>query len=520
MNNKNGQAYLPLYFGLVLAVGMFIGYRISKNTYGGYSVKANSAYQVQEAKDIIHQYYVDNLSKDSLNNAAITQLIDQLDPHSMYIPPAMQEDAIRDVRGHFKGLGIEYLTFNDTFNLVQVVENSPAAKAGFLVADKIIAVNNKNFTGKNCIADSMRATIRNNSKALSFTINREGKNLTINAVPDLIILSSIDNAALLTKDIGYIKITGFSELTYEDCMKQIEQLLKQGMQHLVFDLRGNGGGLLEEAVQLSDMLVGGQQLLCKTVGAHSKEVNYYTKVDGIFEKEQNKIVVLIDEFTASAAELLAGTLQDLDRGYIIGKRSFGKGLVMQDFNLTNGGIIRLTTSRFYLPSGRCIQKPYSMGNKDNYELEALARHMYANDSTNLTNGKPYKTLKGKVVYGGVGIVPDLVVQNEGLVALHNKEDNNKLVFGFYQYQKNNLNQYATAPEYLKNYRASAADFAWLKNNIKEDSTITQLDGLQEAKILNDLALRITKFKWQKAGYYQALQYSDRAIAAAVNYLNQ
>jgi carboxyl-terminal processing protease len=516
--NKQVTNWLPFIFSAILAISLFYSFTIVRKVKGNF-LQSTYYSPVFEASEIIEQFYVDSIQKKDFEASTIEAMVDKLDPHSVYIPPHLQEDAIKEVKGHFKGLGIAYDNFNDTLHIVQVLAGSPAAIAGIQIADKIITVNGKSFTGNACVPDSVRAVIKQNATVQLGVIQyNQLKNISV--TPQMVLVPSIDNASMLTDNIGYIKIDAFTDFTYEDCMKGIEELLAKKMKHLIIDLRGNGGGLLEEAVSIIDMLVGGEKVICTIKGAHSKEIPYTTKRDGIFENENQKIVVLVNELTASASECMAGALQDLDRAYIIGTRTFGKGLVMEDYTLKNKGVLRLTTGRYYLPSGRCIQKPYKKGEKEPYEEEIITRiKNNISDSSGLqkTNEKLFKTALGRTVYEQEGITPDLIVKDNMQYALLDGHgfNMNKLAYKYYLTFLQ-PNKAANETDFIKNYVANNAELNWLTNQINTRALDIHKEALPT--LLKQIVLHSTLIKWSKESYYKSLVHVDKPLQAAVNYL--
>lgn len=408
MVSKNRHFGLPILLSLILSLGIFIGYTLRSYSGSNTFLEQNNKNTVQEVLEIIENKYVDTVSVDSINQITINELLSHLDPHSVYIPPQQVQFYNNELAGNFVGIGIEFQIINDTLYVAQVLNNSPASKAGIAVGDKIIAVNDTTvIAGKNMNSDEIRALLLGNAGSrvnVSFIRNNSLKKITITR--DKIPVISIDAAYKLNPNTGYIKISKFAELTYEEFMQSLEKLQKEKIENLVLDLRDNGGGLLNEAVDIADEFLSDNKLIVYTEGAHSKRYNYTCKRPGLFEK--GKLIVLINENSASASEVLAGALQDWGRATIVGNRSFGKGLVQQQFSLNNGGALRLTIAKYYTPLGRNIQKPYK--NKTLEQYRTFAIHNQSDSFNN--NHHIYTTPSGKKVFGGGGILPDIIIKED------------------------------------------------------------------------------------------------------------
>ncbi|HVX25999.1 MAG TPA: S41 family peptidase, partial [Parafilimonas sp.] len=367
MVRKKVQVWLPLIFSLVMILGMVIGYKLRENTSGGDSfLKNNDRTPLEEAISLIQNKYVDKVHLDSIEAPAISGVLDQLDPHSIYIPATNVESMNEDLQGGFQGIGVEFQMIKDTVNVMNVIPDGPSYKAGVEIGDKIIAVNDTfNLTGKNISTDDVRKQLRGPANSdVEVTVLRNDKPKQIKIIRGNIPLYSLDAAYMINSNTGYIKLNKFSETTYQEFMGAMEKLQKQNMQQLILDLRDNGGGIMQEAVEIADEFLDDDKLIVYTQGVHSPRQDYRASKDGVFEK--GKLIVLVDETSASASEILAGALQDWNRATIIGRRTFGKGLVQQQFNLSDGSELRLTVARYYTPVGRNIQKPYDKG-KEEYE---------------------------------------------------------------------------------------------------------------------------------------------------------
>ncbi|MGE5107309.1 MAG: S41 family peptidase, partial [Sphingobacteriales bacterium] len=413
MNNKKIQVWLPLLFSLVMILGMFFGYKLRDNM--GFNRKGFFASEkntpLQEIINLINARYVDSVGIDTLGTKAINEILSELDPHSIYIPAEDLKTVNEELDGNFEGIGVEFDIFNDTVNVLNVMPGGPSEKAGIQIGDLIIKINDSLIAGVNITSDRMKKMLRGEAGTkVSTTLMRGREEKKIVIERGIIPLTTVDAAYIIQPAVGYIKLNKFSRKSYEEFMEALEKLQKQGMKKLILDLRGNGGGILEDAVQIADEFLDDNKLIVYTKGAHTDKVDYTAKRPGLFE--EGKAAILIDEFSASASEVLAGALQDWDRATIIGRRSFGKGLVQEPYSLSDGSQLRLTIARYYTPIGRNIQKPYNKGIKT-YSEEVYNRYhngeLIAADSNKISNGKSYKTKGGRIVYGGGGIMPDMFV---------------------------------------------------------------------------------------------------------------
>jgi carboxyl-terminal processing protease len=363
MANKKLQVWLPLIFSGVLTGGMFLGYQLSKQSGSKKNFfSSNNRSSLQEALDLIKLKYVDSVHLDSLQGKAIQEIMTDLDPHSVYLPPVDLKQANEDLAGNFEGIGVEFNVFSDTVNVVYVIPNGPSDKAGMQIGDKILKANDSLLTGKKITTDDIKKYIRGQQDSkVVLQILRNNKQQSITVTRGTIPVPSLDAAYMIDKTTGYLKLNKFSENTYEEFMQAMEVLKKQGLQNLIFDLQGNGGGFMNEAVDIADEFLDGDKLVVYTEGVNSPKREYRCKRPGIFET--GKLVVLVDELSASASEVLAGALQDWCRAKIIGRRTFGKGLVQEQYPLGDGSALRLTVARYYTPLGRSIQRSYEKGKK-------------------------------------------------------------------------------------------------------------------------------------------------------------
>ena len=416
-NNKT-TVRTPIIVGMTLVVGMLIGATFFGGRSAGSDVSRSST-KFREILTYINRSYVDSVDTDSLVDYSITKMLEKLDPHTYYFPPEEANIARSQLESGFDGIGIEFNVFNDTVYVVTPLAGGPSESVGIQSGDAIIKANNKSLTGKESNSTNIFANLRGKrGSEAKLEIKRRGFKdlLKFTVVRDKIPQYSIDAAYLMEdKKTAYIKINRFTETTYDEFKQHLSALQKQGMKQLLLDLRGNPGGYMDRATDIVDELVSGKDVLVYTDGkdARSNRKTFAEK-DGMFEK--GSVIVLVDEGSASASEIVSGALQDYDRALIVGRRTFGKGLVQQPIQLSDGSELRLTISRYYIPSGRSIQKPYTKGHLDNYEHELQERsksgEYFIADSIKNNPKMRFKTKGGRVVYGGGGVTPDVFVPRD------------------------------------------------------------------------------------------------------------
>jgi carboxyl-terminal processing protease len=413
---KSKEKYLPILLFACVAMGVIIGGMIN---YPKRELSKQNARKVKIERliDFINDEYVDDVDSDSIVDMTVTSILENLDPHSVYLPPSEQSSEAEIMKGDFVGVGINFYMFNDTVTVVKPLENGPAAKAGIKAGDRILYADKAKLFGRKLPTDSLYNRLKGEEGSnVALTVFRKSANkkLIINVKRAVVPIKSVDTHLMLDKTSGYIKINRFAENTYDEFRVGLEDLKKKGMTTLVIDLRDNGGGYLEKAVEIADELLKDKTLVVFTKNRRGTVDKTYATEEGIFEK--GKVYVLIDENSASASEILAGAIQDNDRGTIVGRRSFGKGLVQQEMDFDDGSAVRLTVSRYYTPSGRSIQKPYKKGEGEKYSADFDARfqsgELYEKDKIKVADSLKFKTKKGRIVYGGGGIVPDIFVPLE------------------------------------------------------------------------------------------------------------
>ncbi len=412
MNKQN--RFSPLWLALSTIVGIFIG-TFYANHFGGtrLNIINSGTNKLNNLLHIVDDQYVDTVDVADLVEKAMPQLLSELDPHSVYISAKDKQMAEDDLRGSFSGVGIEFVIRKDTLRVQNVIKNGPSERAGVLAGDKIVMVDDSAFVGKTLTNEEAMHRLKGpKDTKVKLGIVRRGEKELHNIVVTRgeIPMKSVNAVYKLNEETGYIRIKNFGENTYPELLIALAQLSQDGFSNLVIDLRGNTGGYLGSAVQIANEFLPKNRLIVYTEGRRSARQEY--RSDGRGSYQDIPLAVLIDEGSASASEILAGAIQDNDRGTILGRRSFGKGLVQQPIEFNDGSMMRLTIARYYSPSGRCIQKPYTNGQDRDYEEDLLIRYQhgefFSQDSIKHT-GPAYKTNNGRVVYGGGGITPDIFI---------------------------------------------------------------------------------------------------------------
>lgn len=521
--NKKLQVWLPLLFSLIMIAGMFFGYKLGNKGGKNNFFSLNKRSTLQEALDLIRLKYVDSVQLDSLQGRAIEQMMNELDPHSVYLPPVDLKVANEDLAGKFNGIGVEFNVFNDTVNIVYVIPNGPSDKAGLLVGDKILKVNDSSITKKALSVDEIKGLIRGpgGSKAL-LLIKRGAELKKYEVIRGSIPVSSIDAAYMIDKTSGYIRLNKFTENSYEEFMAALEPMIKQGLKQLVFDLRGNGGGFMNEAVDIADEFLDSDKLIVYTEGVNSKRQEYRCKRPGLFEK--GKVVLLVDELSASASEVLAGALQDWCRATIIGRRTFGKGLVQQQYDLNDGSAIRLTIARYYTPLGRSIQKSYEKGKKvymDELWDRFNSGEMISADSLrNHNGGKRFTNSCKDTLYAGDGITPQVFVpidtslSQQKILQLTVHTSFNTFLYKFYLDNKVQIEQFKDAGEYTRQFATSGL---WQKllTEMPDSLKLKNVSALENDILQARVKALLARYKWRNAGYFEVVNTADPVIKKAL-----
>jgi carboxyl-terminal processing protease len=511
----------PITYAVVLLLGIGIGIFLKGSFSIGFPTSDSSS-AMDEIIELVKSKYVEQVNLDSTHTKLADFYLGQLDPHSVYIPPADVVEANEQLQPNYKGIGIEFQQFRDSVFVAYVLPGGPAAKVGLKTGDILLTVDDTvKLSGNKLDGEAIKRKIKGPAdENLKLAVLRNQKKLTFNLVRASVPVSPIDAAYMVSDTVGYIKIDKFADRTYEAFMQALEPLLKKGMKSLVIDLRGNGGGLLSEAVGIADELLAGNKLIVYTEGLHAPRVNYYSKREGLFET--GNITILMDETSASASEVLAGALQDWDRAKVVGRRSYGKGLVQQQFRLSNGGALRLTTAKYYTPLGRNIQRPYQNG-KMAYEHDFMERiEQSSNGNIDTASiGKAYKTPKGNTVYGGGGIIPNQWLPTNALYAdsnyanLYLEGTMNEFILQYYLKAQNALNQYPSVQAFVGGYAKQDLTKLldqYLRSNQQKGLPVAML---QNPLLQQQLVAYLARCKWYKQGYYEAINLMDPNFKATL-----
>ncbi len=518
---KNKFYFLPIAL-ICLVLGAIIGTMIpnlSKQEGIGFSDKMG--YII----NLISNQYVDKVDTDSLTDNAINILLEELDPHSVYLTKQQVIKENESLRGNFDGIGVQFRIVKDSIVVLKTIKGGPSEKVGIIAGDRIVKVDGKDLT-KNTDNDTVVKYLRGKGGSkVKLTVKRRGAKKLIDFV---VTRGKIETKAvayydLIDKETGYIKLTEFSATSHAEVHKALQELTDMGMKKLIFDLRGNGGGLLDQAIDISDEFIQRGDLIVYTKGLHRERRDFYASGGGLFEK--GELLVLIDELSASASEIISGCIQDNDRGKIFGRRTFGKGLVQEQRELPDMSAVRLTVARYYTPSGRCIQRPYVHGDSEKYYEDFLLR--YANMETNsdtISHSKEYKykTKLGRIVYGGGGIEPDVSLpiryQNysnyykdllrQGLIL--------QFCFDYTDKNRESLSKYKDGEEFVKHFSVSETAF----NNMlffAENAGVRKqaLSSKESSEIKTLMKAYITQNLWEDKYFYRVFVTIDEELQEAL-----
>ena len=483
---KKSNRFMPLIMAVCVVIGIMTGSFYANHFSGNRLNIINSgSNRLSNLLHLIDDQYVDKVNIDSLVDVAIPQILADLDPHSVYISAKDAQAVADDLKGSFSGVGIEFTIRKDTIHVQNVVKNGPAQRAGILAGDKIVSVDGKPFVGKIVTnEEAMRRLKGPKDTKVKLGVVRYGQKavkyftVTRGDIPQ----KSITATYMLDKNTGYIKVKSFGETTYPEMLIALAQLSQEGFSNLVIDLRDNTGGYMNSAIQMANEFLPKDKLIVYTIGRKSPRQNFPSDGHGSYQKIP--LVVLINEGSASASEIFAGAMQDNDRATIIGRRSFGKGLVQQQLSFPDGSMIRLTIARYYTPSGRCIQKPFTAGDNKDYEEDLLTRYQhgefFSQDSIK-HHGPAYHTSIGRTVYGGGGITPDIFVAEDtlGMTSYYKQAAMSGLILQYaFTYTDNNRPKLNTYKDMM-----SLSKYLVSQNTVEQFAAYADRNGLKRRNLM-------------------------------------
>jgi carboxyl-terminal processing protease len=529
IKNKGIAIYFPIIIAVVLVLGILVGRYYNGSNAENRFIIIPKANKLDNVLNYIENEYVDEVSKGQLIELAIPKILEELDPHSQYIPAAELQKVNEPLEGNFSGIGIQFNMLNDTLVVIQTIANGPSQKVGVIAGDRIVKVNGEEVAGHKVPSDSIVRRLRGpkGSEVHVDVLRRNVEQLLgFDIVRDNIPLYSVDVAYMIQDNIGFIKLNKFSATTEEEFVASVNKLREKGMKKLILDLRENGGGFMNAAVFIADQFLNGNELIVYTQGKARQKQEFHSSPGGLCTDID--LTILIDENSASASEILAGAIQDNDRGTIVGRRSFGKGLVQEQKPLADGSALRLTIARYYTPTGRSIQKPYSK-NLNSYYLDINTRFIHGElenaDSNKFADSLKFVTKGGKVVYGGGGIMPDVFVpmdtsgvsdyylniRNQGLLYRYslNYADNNRKVLAGLK-SPGDFVKYLDNQNVLRKFVVFAAK-AGVKEKPKEIRVSEKILKVQ-------LNAYITRNFLDNDGFFPIIQEIDNTLTRAVETL--
>lgn len=490
---KVEKTYIPFLLGIAIAIGILVGGKLNFSDTSDRLFTSNSKKdKLNRLIDFIDYEYVDDVNTDSIVDVTVNGILDHLDPHSVYIPKDEMERSVEEMKGNFVGIGVSFYTYKDTIAVIRAIEGGPSEKAGLKGGDRIVMADNDTLYGESIndrdIVKKLKGGI---NTYVNLKVYRKGVSelLDFKVQRSKIPLKSVDAAYMLTDKLGYIKINRFAETTYREFKKSLKKLQKEGASEVALDLRGNPGGRLGVAEQIVDEFLEDDKLILFTKDKRGHIEKSYATSRGEFE--DGVLYIMIDENSASASEIVAGALQDNDKGTIVGRRSYGKGLVQREMDLGDGSAVRLTVSRYYTPTGRSIQRPYENGKKDYYDdyFKRLQNgELLDSDKIEVADSLKFTTPKGKVVYGGGGIIPDVFVpidksmQNETLTFLQRRGFISYFVFEILERNRETYTGFARQ-DFIDNYYVDDALVMEFQDylNIRSDSKVTFVAYYDEVK---------------------------------------
>ncbi|RYD57449.1 MAG: S41 family peptidase [Sphingobacteriales bacterium] len=528
------KVWTPLLFSLILVFGMTLGFNLrdSLRTKRDIQTIIERNDRLEQIIDLIKEKYVDTVNANLLYQDAIMGILSHLDPHTTYIPTDEIQEVTEDLEGSFFGIGVEFSIIRDTIQVTSVVEQGPSERAGVNIGDQLIKVGDSTVAGTGITSERIIAMLKGKQNThVKVTMKEPGGNNMKQVVikRDVIPLFSVEAAIMLDETTGLIKIDRFAATTYEEFMKAMKTLKKQGMQQLIVDVRQNPGGYLDAATNIADEFLDGSKMIVYTQGKRSSRMEYKANKPGIFE--QGRLAILVDESSASASEILAGAVQDWDRGIIVGRRTYGKGLVQEQYEMDDGAALRLTIAKYYTPSGRSIQRSYAMG-KDAYAADFAHRfetgELTGYDTTGVLDTMRYYTSRKRVVYGSGGIAPDIYVPydtarlSSGMLNILFSEDVKNAVWDYYVKNRTALKSFRTYKDFSEGFDADVLVNNYLSNinaNRRKAVSYVLKQSKQDGYFRLQLKAQLARILYRNNGYYYISMQADNVVVRAQQALN-
>ena len=526
--NKKLIIFLPLIISISIVLGITVGTQFSNRKY-----ISNNDRKLNTILNMVSDGYVDTIDVNKIIEQTIPHMLNNLDPHTVYIPAKDLTEVNNELDGSFSGIGISFFIMNDTVRIVEVLSGGPSEKAGLIAGDKIVSVNDTSFTGSKITNQEVFKKLRGikgSSIKLGIKRSSSDKVLSYDLIRGDIPVNSIDAAYMVEKEIGYVKINKFARTTYDEFLQALVKLKNEGAERYILDLRGNGGGFMEMAILMANEFLPENSLSVYTQGREKKNNQQFWS-DGNGSFQDVELAVLIDEYSASASEILAGAIQDNDRGLIVGRRSFGKGLVQRQFELADSSAIRMTVSRYHTPSGRCIQKDYKKGS-DAYSHDIYDRiisgELSNKDSIKIDTTNVFQTVHRRKVYGGGGIIPDIFVPSDtsGITSYYINVSNAGLLQKYaYSYTEINRDDFSKLEDYKQFLRILPSN-----NNILNDFVSFAAENgvparwyyinMSKELIVNQIKALIARDIFGSEAFYPIYNKNDKMIQKAVKAINE
>lgn len=534
-NEQNSsKIWTPLLYSLVLVIGMILGFNL-KDTLRNkrdLSTVIQRNDRLEEIIELIKQKYVDTINTNLLYEDAVTGLLSPLDPHTVYIPANELQEVNNDLDGGFSGIGVEFSIQKDTVEITSVVDNGPASKAGITPGDKIIKVGDSLVAGNGITSEKIMSLLRGKQNSTVLVTMQEietGKRIKVPITRDIIPIYSVEASIMADSKTGYIKINRFSATTYDEFAQALSQLKKEGATQLMLDLRDNPGGYLNAATAILDEILDEEKLLVYTKGRNSARTDYKAGEPGTFE--DGKIAILVDESSASASEIIAGAIQDWDRGVIVGRRTYGKGLVQEQYEMPGGAALRLTTAKYFTPSGRSIQRSFANGRdayQDDFEKRFENGELTGNDNIALADTTPFYTARRRVVYSGGGIKPDVYVPYDTstwstpLLNIAFSQEMRDVIWNYYLQNRNNFN-YKNIADFTHSFKGEGQminKFVALLPPGERKTLLKQFAmPMSQQYFEMQIKAQLARYLFRDNGYYSVKLKDDNVVNKALEVLN-